>query len=294
MAVSFLVKGRAMEATLVLIFVSIIDLPSIISIIGGVKAKWLWQVGLVALLAAIIGEVLTALVSITYMGPELFPYRLIAQIIVASTAFYITQQIRKRRGEKGQEMQEENVALGAESEKQENPKSDLSTSSPWKEMGQAAYDVVPVMEKAAHETVPILVRFLGASWNILMWVLGVTGLMPLFKKAPWLHAVLIFVLMAIAPPVGVFVLIAGCVALNKGVKAESNFMVSMGKEPPERFMGAQSDEEEKEAYQGEAMLRVYENGATMEEAQIVYDAMGKVYDMQKAKENKGEGGGELL
>ncbi len=81
-AVSFLVKGRVMEATLVVIFVSIIDLPSIISIIGGVKAKRVWQVGMVAFLAASIGEVLTALVSITYMGPELFPYRLIAQIIV--------------------------------------------------------------------------------------------------------------------------------------------------------------------------------------------------------------------
>ena len=144
------------------------------------------------------------------------------------------------------------------------------------------------IEQIGREAVPLLTRFFVALWNMLMRALISVRIMPVFRKQPWFHAVLIFLLMAIAPYVGVFFLIAVIVAMGHGAKADNNFMVSLNEKKAERFMGAESDEEEREAYQGEAMLRAHESGATMEEAKKVYEAIGKVYDMQKAKGEAGE------
>jgi len=125
-----------------------------------------------------------------------------------------------------------------------------------------------------------LMRFFIAIWNMLMRVLIALRLMSTFRKLPWLHAVLIFLIMAIAPYAGVFFLIAACVAGSHGAKADNNFTASV-RDKHERFMGARSDEEEREAVQGEAMLRAWESGATPEQAGKVYEAMGALYDKQK-------------
>lgn len=146
------------------------------------------------------------------------------------------------------------------------------------------------IEQIGRDAVPILTRFFVAFWNLLMRALIAVGIMPIFRKTPWLHAVLIFLVMAVAPYVGAFFLIAGLVAGSHGVKADNDFVVSLGKKIPDRFMGAESDEDEREAYQGEAMLRAYESGATMEEAEKVYQAVGELYDRQKAKEDTGGNG----
>jgi hypothetical protein len=143
------------------------------------------------------------------------------------------------------------------------------------------------IEQIGRDAVPILTRFFVAIWNLLMRGLIAVGIMPVFRKQPWLHAVLIFLVMAAAPYVGVFFLIAGLVAGSHGAKADNDFVVSLNKKAPERFMGAQSDTEEREAYQGEAMLRAHESGATMEEAKKVYEAVGELYDRQKAREGNG-------
>lgn len=144
------------------------------------------------------------------------------------------------------------------------------------------------IEQIGRDTVPILVRFFVAIWNLLMKALVLVRLMPLFRKRPWLHAVLIFLVMAVAPYVGMFLLVAGIVANSRGAKADNDFIVCLQEKQSARFMGAQSDEEEREAMQGEAMLRAYEGGLSMEDAAKVYDAIGEVYDMKKAKEKTDE------
>lgn len=52
--------------------------------------------------------------------------------------------------------------------------------------------------------------------------------------------------------------------------------------------GFQTDEEERAALQGEAMLRMLEAGHSTENAMKVHDAIGELYDMKKSK---GEIGG---
>ncbi|MBN8521910.1 MAG: hypothetical protein J0L77_08470 [Alphaproteobacteria bacterium] len=84
-----------MKTAIILVIVSIIDIPSIISIIGGLKAKKLWQVFLVAFVAAVIGEVLSVSLNSAYSMLSFFMYKLFAQIIVALTVFAIVQKIRK-------------------------------------------------------------------------------------------------------------------------------------------------------------------------------------------------------
>lgn len=146
------------------------------------------------------------------------------------------------------------------------------------------------MEQVGREAAPVLTRFFVAFWNVAMKALVAVRLMPLFRKRPWLHAVLVFLVMAAAPYAGAFFLIAACVAMSKGAKPDNDFIVRLQEKQPVRFMGAQSDEEEREAVQGEAMLRAYESGVTMDEAMKVHEAMGEVYDMQKAKGKIGGSG----
>jgi hypothetical protein len=140
------------------------------------------------------------------------------------------------------------------------------------------------MEQVAHDFVPVFTRFFVALWNWLMRLLIRVGLMSAFKTRPWLHAVLIFLLMAIAPYVGIFFLVAALVASGHGAKIDNNFMGVVPEKKSERFMDAESDEEEREAYQGEAMLRVYESGLPIEDTMKAHDAVGKLYDMKKTKE----------
>ncbi len=96
----------------------------------------------------------------------------------------------------------------------------------WQEVGQAASDMAPVIGKATKDLFPSLLRFFAAIWNLLMKILITIGLMPFFRKMPWLHAVLVFILLAIAFPLGVMLLITGFVAMHKNVKSENNFMIS--------------------------------------------------------------------
>lgn len=139
------------------------------------------------------------------------------------------------------------------------------------------------MEHTNNHSPSVVVRFFISLWNVLMKGLVAVGVMPAFRKRPWLHAVLIFFIMAAAPYIGLFVLIAALIASGNGAKAANNYMATAS-DKSERFMGAQSDEEEREAYQGEAMLRAYENGVPIEDAMKLHDAMGKLYDRQKMKQ----------
>lgn len=142
------------------------------------------------------------------------------------------------------------------------------------------------MQRVAHDAIPPLTRFFIALWNLLMKALVAVGLMPSFRKQPWLFAVLIFVIMIPAPYFGVFIIAAGCFALNNGAEPDNNFMASLREKKTKRFMGAQSEKEEREALQGEALLTAYENGATIDEAMKVHEAMGQLYDAKKDKDSK--------
>ncbi len=84
-----------MTVALILIFASIADLPSIISIIGGLKAKKLRYVLLIAVAVALLGT----LISASPRAFELMPYKLIAQLIVAAFVFWIARNIRKHNAD---------------------------------------------------------------------------------------------------------------------------------------------------------------------------------------------------
>ena len=83
------------------------------------------------------------------------------------------------------------------------------------------------IEKAVHDSVPVVMRFLSASWNLFMAALQAIGVMPMFRRIPWLFAVVIFLLLGIIPPVGIFFFAIGCVAISKGAKVENNFIISL-------------------------------------------------------------------
>ena len=83
------------------------------------------------------------------------------------------------------------------------------------------------IEQTAHDAVPIVIRFLSASWNLFMKGLTTVGIMPVFRRTPWLLVMLIVVIMALIPPVGIFLFIIGIVALDKGAKVENDFRISL-------------------------------------------------------------------
>lgn len=90
-----------MEAAFVLILISIIDLPSIISIVGGIVSKKLWQIGLIVFSASIIGELLNILTHISHQGFWIFCYRLLGQAIVGFSVYALMHNLRKKEGVRG-------------------------------------------------------------------------------------------------------------------------------------------------------------------------------------------------
>lgn len=85
-----------MTAALVLILVSIIDVPSVVSIIGALKIRSWWTLPFIVFLAVVSKEVFGALFATFYEPFRLLPFTLIAQSIVAVLVFCGAQSIRKR------------------------------------------------------------------------------------------------------------------------------------------------------------------------------------------------------
>ncbi len=80
---------------LVLIIVSIIDLPTIITLVVAWRAKRLWHVATGALAAAGVTEALNMFLSAAY-SPFLLPYRIIGQLLVGLTAYWIVKRRRAK------------------------------------------------------------------------------------------------------------------------------------------------------------------------------------------------------
>ena len=140
------------------------------------------------------------------------------------------------------------------------------------------------LEKVGADFVSLLVRFLVISWNMFMKILLFMRVMPLFRRTPSLFLVLGFLLLAFVFPVGVYFAAAALVGFDSK-NTDNDFI--QNKKPNKRPDFA-TDDEEREAMQGEAALRVIEAGHSIEKASIVYEAIGELYDMKK---NKGEIGG---
>lgn len=83
-----------------LILASIIDIPSVISIISAIKFKKLWQVVLVAVFSAVLGDIMLGVIKGYYPDPILSPHRLVGQLIVALTVFGVAVSIRNRKSSK--------------------------------------------------------------------------------------------------------------------------------------------------------------------------------------------------
>ena len=144
----------------------------------------------------------------------------------------------------------------------------MSVGNPLKDMAQAASDLIPVAD-----------RFLSASWNAGMKMLAFMRLMPLLRKHPWLLVLLIFGLMAALPPVAIFFFAISFVALHHNVRSDDDFMVVKRVNEPYQWAAG----EEREALQNQAILVAYENGMSVDDLPKVADAVGKLYDYQKAK-----------
>lgn len=80
---------------LILIFTSILDLPTIITAIGSARTKSLFKAILIALAAALIGEVIKVATRPAYSFLSFFLYGAIGQIIVAIVVFKVAQIIRR-------------------------------------------------------------------------------------------------------------------------------------------------------------------------------------------------------
>lgn len=83
------------------------------------------------------------------------------------------------------------------------------------------------IEESVSDSVPLVAKFLGASWNIFMKLLIYARIMHIFKRTPWLMIALVLILMAIAPPIGIFLCVSGFVASHKGASSENNFMMPL-------------------------------------------------------------------
>lgn len=83
--------------------------------------------------------------------------------------------------------------------------------------------------KAINQTIPAITLFLCAAWNLTMQGLITVGLMPLFRELPWLLGVLIFGLIIFGAPIGIFLCVAGIVALKYDMRAENSFIVTAHK-----------------------------------------------------------------
>ena len=142
-----------------------------------------------------------------------------------------------------------------------------------------AEDHINEMKKSANDAVPIFERFLSAAWNLLMNVLVSIGFMPLFKKYPWLFAVMMFFTMAAFIPLGILLIAMGVVAHSKGVKSSDNFIISFKNDEM-----IQNHGEEREAMVDEAFLRTIEMGYPQETAAKVSEGIGKLYDKNQEKE----------
>lgn len=81
---------------LVLIIVSIIDLPTIITLVAASRAKKAWHVLAGALAAVVFGEALNMALSPTY-EPFLLPYRLIGQVLVGFMVYWLLKRKRAKR-----------------------------------------------------------------------------------------------------------------------------------------------------------------------------------------------------
>lgn len=88
-----------MTAALALILVSIIDLPSFVTVIGALKIQRWWKLPFVVFLAVIFKEVFGALFTTFYEPFRLLPFTLIGQTMVAVLVFRSAQAIRKRHAD---------------------------------------------------------------------------------------------------------------------------------------------------------------------------------------------------
>jgi len=82
------------------------------------------------------------------------------------------------------------------------------------------------MNKEFDSLMTVIARILAICWNGLMRICTSIGLMPHFKKRPWLLFVLIFLLMAILPPIAIFFAGMGFSACDK-CKAGEDFIVDI-------------------------------------------------------------------
>lgn len=134
------------------------------------------------------------------------------------------------------------------------------------------------MQGVFHDFMRLLVRFLVVSWNMFMRIIMFFGIMPWFQKRPALFLVLGFLLLAFVLPLGVYFMAAGLVSFDSKNAGDSFIQ----RKNPLRKPDFQTDEEEREALQGEAMLKMLEAGHSTENAMKVHDAIGKLYDMKKS------------
>lgn len=76
--------------------------------------------------------------------------------------------------------------------------------------------------------IPYWLRFMGAMWNFLVFLLKKVGLFPLFKKKPWLFFVLIFCVLGPLVPVGLILILLSLDDFNKQTWMAEDFVIHFG------------------------------------------------------------------
>ena len=84
--------------SLVMLIVSIVDLPSLVTLYVSVKTpkEKFWRVFVCAVLMGVLGEAINVMVRPTYQLSEMIVYRIIGQVIVGGVAYQVAKFIKGR------------------------------------------------------------------------------------------------------------------------------------------------------------------------------------------------------
>lgn len=93
-------KAETLNQSIVLILVSMLDIGSILTLVAALKAKRFATVILVAVIAALIEEMISALIKPAYPGLSFFPYRMTGQLLVALIGYIMRHSYERLKNAK--------------------------------------------------------------------------------------------------------------------------------------------------------------------------------------------------
>lgn len=83
------------------------------------------------------------------------------------------------------------------------------------------------LDEAVRTAIPVVTKLLLQLWNHAMRLLVGLSIMSIFRKRPWLFAVIIIVAFVVFIPLGFLSVACAVAAFSKDAKAEDDFIVHL-------------------------------------------------------------------